>query len=208
MNITQLNNKINKDNLRGIYLLYGDNAYEIERALKKIKKGFGELIKGINYINIDANSIGTLLSNIETPAFGYESKFIFARNTMLFKKEAKTKKTQLSSIQDNIKDYLEENIDYINKNVLIVFYEDIVEKNNLFQEIEKIGIVCNFENYKIGELSTKIKQICSLYRVNIDSKTINKFISLVGTDMQDVINEIRKLIEFSGEGGTITRRRY
>lgn len=39
-----------KDDLNGIYLLYGEETYLIEKAIKNIKKTFGELIPGINYI--------------------------------------------------------------------------------------------------------------------------------------------------------------
>ena len=34
-------------------LLYGKETYFLENVLKKIKKDFGDLIKGINYITLD-----------------------------------------------------------------------------------------------------------------------------------------------------------
>lgn len=48
---------------------------------KKVKSNFGSLISGINYIKIDANNINSLISDIETPAFGYEKKLIIVRNS-------------------------------------------------------------------------------------------------------------------------------
>lgn len=39
-----------KEELKGIYLLYGEETYLIEKTVKSIKKAFGELIPGINYI--------------------------------------------------------------------------------------------------------------------------------------------------------------
>ena len=44
-----------------------------------MKKVFGELVKGINYIIIDENSIQELIADIETPAFGYPKKLIIAK---------------------------------------------------------------------------------------------------------------------------------
>lgn len=70
-----------------IYLLYGEDNYLKERFLAKIKKEFGEVVLGINYIQIDENNVQELISDIETPAFGYEKKLIVARNTKLFVKE-------------------------------------------------------------------------------------------------------------------------
>ena len=41
--------------------------------------------------------------------------------------------------------------------------------------------------------------------MNIDTPTLSYFIECCGTDMQDLINEIRKLIEYVGQGRTITK---
>ena len=51
-------------------LLYGKETYFLENVLKKIKKDFGDLIKGINYITLDQTNVQVLISEIQTPAFG------------------------------------------------------------------------------------------------------------------------------------------
>ena len=53
------------------------------------------------------------------------------------------------------------------------------------------------------QISKRIKTICNAYKVNIDDRTINYFIEICGTRMLNLINEIRKLIEYVGEKGTI-----
>lgn len=75
-----------------VYLFYGEEEYFLENKVKKIKKEFGELIKGINYISLEENNINSLISNLETPAFGYDKKLIVAKDTGLFKKEKRTSK--------------------------------------------------------------------------------------------------------------------
>ena len=40
-----------------VYLFYGEEEYFLENKVKKIKKEFGELIKGINYISLDETKI-------------------------------------------------------------------------------------------------------------------------------------------------------
>ena len=75
-----------------VYLFYGEEEYFLENKVKKIKKEFGELIKGINYISLDETNINSLISNLETPAFGYDKKLIVAKDTGLFKKEKRTQK--------------------------------------------------------------------------------------------------------------------
>ena len=87
--MTQENLEANlKENkLDSIYLFYGEEKYLLENAVKKIKKIFGDLILGINYIQINDSNIDTLISDIETPAFGYPKKLIVIKNANLFKKE-------------------------------------------------------------------------------------------------------------------------
>ena len=45
-----------------------------------------------------------------------------------------------------------------------------------------------------------------MYKVKIDSDTLRYFVQNCGNNMQDLINEIRKLIEYAGEGGTIDKQ--
>ncbi len=90
--IEELERKLNNKQLDGIYLLYGEERFLLENILKKIKKCFGEMINGINYIQIDADTINQLVSDIETPAFGYPKKLIIAKDTGLFQKPKRGKK--------------------------------------------------------------------------------------------------------------------
>lgn len=192
-----------------VKLLYGEEIYLLETRLKRIKKDFGELIRGINYIQIDDTNVQELISDIETPAFGYEKKLIIARNTGLFKKEKKTAKGQelaTNKLVAKIVEYIDENISIINDAVELVFVEEEVEKNTLYKAIEKNGEVLEFALLKLPELIQNIQKICSAYKVKIDNETAKYFIECCGTNMQDLINEIRKLIEFVGQDGVITTK--
>ena len=99
MTVEELEKKLKTDKLSSLYLLYGEETFLLEQQLKKIKKLFGETVKGINYIIIDENNIQELISDIETPAFGYEKKLIVARNTGIFKRETKN-----SGVSKELKD--------------------------------------------------------------------------------------------------------
>ena len=102
--------------------------------------------------------------------------------------------------------YIEKNIKQINETVDIIFVEEEAEKNSLYKSIEKNGEVIEFTELKLPELISNIKKICNAYKVNIDEATTRYFIECCGTNMQELINEIRKLIEYAGENGTITSR--
>lgn len=206
MTIENLEKELNNKNLRTLYLLYGEELFLLETNLKKIKTLFGQCIKGINYILIDEQNVSEIISDIETPSFGYEKKLIIVRNTGLFKKEGKKKSGDISKIKDKLVEYINENIKIINEAVILVFVEEEADsKTELYNTIEKNGVVCKFDYQKPLQIEQRIKSICNGYKVQIDSQTIRYFIECCGTNMQDLINEIRKLIEYAGENGTIKK---
>lgn len=193
--------------LEPIYLLYGVEQYLIEKTVDKIKKKFGERILGINYILIDESSIEELIPNIEMPAFGYDKKLIIIKDSGIFKKIGKKKKDSqitYSPIQEKIANYIKENYDIIEENVILVFVEIEADKNIVFEAINKNGIICNAEELTQMEIVKKLKHICNLYKVNCAESTLKYLVEVSGTNFQNLINEIRKLIEYAGENGTIT----
>ncbi len=203
MTYDALEKDINNNDLKPIYLLYGTEQYLVETLVRKIKKKFAEeLIQGINYIIIDESNIAEFIPNIEVPAFGYDKKLIIVKNSELFKKDGR-KKT-LTPIQENILNFLNEKYEIIEESVTIVFVEKEIDKNSLYEQIEKKDVVCEINELKPDMLVNKLGKICSLYKVNIDKNTLNYFVQMCGTNLQNLINEIRKLIEYVGEGGTIT----
>ncbi len=206
LSVEQLENELKQNKLqKSIYLLYGEETFLLESILKKIKTIFGKTTKGINYVVIDSDNIKNIISNIETPAFGYEKKLIVVKNSELFKKESKRKNSEIAILKEKLENYISDNIEMINQTVILVFVEETVEKNKLFDLINKLGTVCKFDYQKPFELQARIKAICKAYSVNIDNPTIIYFIESCGNNMQDLINEIRKLIEYVGKNGEIKR---
>ncbi|MBQ3145292.1 MAG: DNA polymerase III subunit delta [Clostridia bacterium] len=200
-----LEKELKQGKLNSIYLLYGEELYLLENAVKKIKKLFGELILGINYIQINETNIDNLISDIETPAFGFEKKLIIIKNAGLFKKGAKKNPEANSERQKKIAKYVKENINLINDSTILLFIEEDISKVDLQKVIEENGVVCNFERLKPLDIKKRLQVICNAYEVNINEQTLDLLIETCGTDMQSLINEIRKLIEYEGKGGTITK---
>lgn len=87
--VENLEKKLKEGKLNSIYLLYGEETFLLESCLKKIKNNFGTLVPGINYIKIDANNINSLISDMETPAFGYDKKLIIVRDSRNIQKRWK-----------------------------------------------------------------------------------------------------------------------
>ena len=212
MTVEELEKDLKAEKLSSLYLLYGEEEYLLQTCVKKMKKIFGELVNGINYIQIDDKNADKLISDIETPAFGYEKKLIIVKNSNLFKKETRGKKSEdktpkksskSQSLQGKIAEDIKENIKEINETVVLVFIESEPGTNELYKTIQNVGQVCNFEKLKPAQISKRMKAICNAYKVNIDERTMTYFIETCGTSMMTLINEIRKLIEYVGENGTI-----
>lgn len=136
--IENLEKELSQKKLNSIYLLYGEELFLLESCLKKIRNSYEQLVPGINYIKIDANNVNGLISDIQTPAFGYDKKLIIARDTGLFKKDGRKKVQANAEIVNKIVSYIEENIDIINETVTLVFVEQEADKNELYKAIEKL----------------------------------------------------------------------
>lgn len=176
------------------YLLFGEDTFLLEQFVKKIKKAFGEIQQGINYIQIDESNVNNIISDIETPAFGFEKKLIIARNCGLF--------TKKNTLADKIANYLLEND---TSDTEIIFIEEKADKNSLYNAIEKNGTIKEFKELRMPELIKQVKAISSGYGVQINENTAQYLIECVGNNMQIIINELRKLIEYAGKGGEIKR---
>ena len=188
--------------LKPLYLIYGEEQYLVDTVVNKIKKTFGEMLLGINFIMIYESNVEDMISDIEMPAFGYDKKLIIVKNSGLFKKDGRKKAG--SPVQEKIATYIKENFDVIEESVILVFVEKEADKNVVFEAIDKKGLVCNIEELKPAQLLKKLKTVCSLYKVNCDDLTLNYLIETSGTNLQNLMNEIRKLIEHAGENGKIT----
>lgn len=198
-----------------IYLFYGEETYLLETRVKKIRKEYQQLILGINFIQIDDTNAEELIADLETPAFGFDKKLIIAKNTGLFKKEKKTTKSDSKKkkvddtklpLNEKIAKYIQENSEELKDTVDLVFVEQEVDKNALYQAIEKVGEVKEFALLKLPDLIANIKKIAVAYKVNIDDATTKYLVECCETSMQDLINELRKLIEYKGENSNITKQ--
>ena len=205
MTITELEKAIKENNLSSIYLLHGKETYLLENNVKRIKKSFGELKEGLNFIKIDNATADGIIVELQTPPFGFEKKLIIVKESELLKKQGKKKNQNITNDIEKLVSFLDDDFNSVKDQNIIIFINEEADKNALYKEIDKIGVVCSFEPEKPQDIAKRMKFICNSYNVNIDGPTLAYFIEECGTDLQDLINEIRKLIEYAGKDGTITK---
>ena len=68
---------------------------------------------GINYIQIDESNVEELITDLQTPAFGYEKKLIIVKNSGLLKKEGKRVNAKLKELKENVSEYISKNLEEI-----------------------------------------------------------------------------------------------
>ena len=163
------------------------------------------MLLGINYIQIDDTNVEELISNLETPAFGYERKLVIVKNSGLLKKEGKRVNAKLKELKEKVFEYFSKNIQDIKEYNIVIFVEEEVEKNSIYKLLEKQGKVCSFEKQTPSQIVSRLKAIFNAYKVNIDDTTLKYLIESCGTSMQELINESRKLIEYVGENGIVKK---
>lgn len=121
------------------------------------------------------------------------------------RKEKSGSEEKVKTLSEKIEEYIKENINYINSYVELIFIEKEPDKNSLYETINKLGEVTNFELLKLPQLISNIQKISLAYKVKIDENTARYLVECCGSGMQELINELRKVIEYAGAGGTITK---
>lgn len=184
-----------------LYLISGDDDFEKERYLQKIKSHFDKLIKGINYIQIDKDNLFMLVQELSTYSFLAEDKLIIVK---LQKKESTTEETQT-----NKKDWLTKDIEEQIRNKLdfiwLVFYEENGSNTKLHKLISDCGKVINFEKSKPYEIVKWIMQTANDYNAMIDKSEAEYLLEICGSDKIFLDNEINKLSNCISENSKITK---
>lgn len=204
----------NKDVFSKVFLLYGEEKYLKNIYVNRIKKCFGELINGVNCITLDDVSITNLIQEVSTPCFGYENKLIIVNNSKLFK--INRKKSSEFDEDNETEDSPSSNsnetdiIDFLEKitieNTTIIFNEiDVAKNKKIYKLIDKIGFVKEFKQLKDKEIIPYVIELCSKYEVKISKEVATYFVTICNNNMEDIINELRKLIEYVGKGNEIKK---
>lgn len=190
-----------------LYLITGDEAFEKQEVLQKIKKDFGELVKGINYITLDKDSVWSLENEINTYAFGYSKKLIVINIDKKEKKDKNEKNNEEEQDDEKISwltESVEEALSDL-RDVCIVFFGEFQKRSRIFKLVQKYGecIVC--EKKKEYDLLSWCSKIFKEQNIKILNSDINYLISICGTDKLTLKNEIDKLIDYVGDKKEITK---
>ena len=135
-----------------------------------------------------------------------KKNLLVTKTTKTDEKKKKEVNNKNISLQEKIANYIGNNQKELKETIELVFVEQEIEKNTLYHTIEDLGEVKELTLLKLQELITNLKKVCQAYQVVLPDDIAKYLVECCGTSMQDLINEVRKLIEYKGENGTITKQ--
>ena len=189
-----------------IYLITGDDLFEREREVNKIKEGFGELVKGINYITLDKDTVHLLTGEVTTYPFGFDKKLIIV-SIASKASSASNSDEEGGKKNDWFNEELAENIlNSMDMNV-IVFVGDFQARSKLYKFVSQNGkcIECNKPKSK-KDLAPWIVELTRKHGKNISNENASYMLQICGADKLMLSNEIQKLIDYVGDRDEIKKQ--
>lgn len=204
MNYKDIINCIKKDEIKNVYLFYGEEVYLINDALEKLKRKLVDpSLEQLNYTILDAKEISVekIVDTCETLPFMSEKKLVYIKGLDIFKGKSK-------NFSEEDQKYIVDYIKKIPESATVVFYDvsSIDTRRKIVKEIKKHGDVVEFTKLNDNEFNKWIKKIFKSYEKSIEVKELSILknnLDYLGKNasrnLLDVENEVKKIISFMGE---------
>ena len=189
----ELNADLESGTLKPVYLLYGDESY-----LKRHYSGrFEKLLAGEDGMNLSVFegkdiSEDAVIDSADTLPFFAERRLIIVEESGWFK-----------SSLEHLPDYLA----VMPETTVLLFLESAVDKRNrLYKAVQKRGCLCELTHPDEQGLSLWAARYLARAGKKITASTMERFLGYVGDDMENVKNELEKLISYLGEREVVELR--
>jgi len=180
-----------------IYYIYGTDDYLCSAKAEEIKKGFSEKRdkSGLNIIRLKADELNydQFAQEAMTVPFLSEKKLLIVEG--LCADSPAGRKQLREEIADFLKSH--ENID--NNLLFIDVFKDeknLPAKDALFGYLSKLQYVFFLPALKNANLNTWLKKYCASHKINISPSAISELAMLVGNDLVQMTNELKKLVSY------------
>ncbi len=188
----QIAEDIKQNNLKQIYLLYGEERYlrrQYKDKLKTVLCTEGDSMNTHMYEGKNI-SVGEIIDLAETLPFLAERRVIFITDSGLFK-----------SGGEKMAEYLNEP----NETTFFVFTESEVDKRSkLYKTVQSKGYAAEFAVQDENMLKRWIAGILAKDGKKLTESTVQLIISKAGTDMDNIQTELEKLVCYCMDRDVIT----
>lgn len=164
--------------MANIYLLYGDEKYDLNNEVEKIKKGFSNLEVGVNLFYVNADNVDELENITQGVTFFGSEKLIIIKDTKL--------KFNVDLLKD------------LDPDIKVVIIEDSVDKRTSeYKTLSKIAQVNEYKHPDEKQMSTYIIEILRKYGKKISYENASYMQNVCGEDKTNIINELQKIVIYS-----------
>lgn len=187
-----LQQELSQGVIQSVYLLCGEEAYLKRQYEKKIKQSCIQEDDTINYHHYEGKGIavGEIIDLAQTMPFFAEKRLIVMKNTGFFKGAC-----------DELADYMGQ----VPQTACILFVEDEVDKRTrLYKAVKKAGKIVEFKTQDEKTLTTWIASILKKENKQITRGDLQLLLEKTGTDMDNIYQELEKLICYTYGRDVIT----
>ena len=188
-----LNDDLKSGQFHKVYLFYGEEAY----LKKQYKDKFRQAIIGddtMNYSYFEGKSVNPreVIDIAETMPFFAERRLIVMEDT-----------GALKSASPELSDYIKEMPD---TTVLVMIENEVDKRSKLFKAITSVGRAVELGKQDENTLLRWVAGMVRKEMRQMDDSTLRFFVSKVGTDMENIQQELEKLFCYTMDRGQITAK--
>lgn len=170
-----------------IYLLYGEEKYDLNRKIESIKKEFNGLEIGLNLFYINKDNIDELENISQGVTFFGTKKLVIIKNMNL--------KINLETLQNADDDI-----------TFIIIENNIDKRLSEYKRLSKVAEISEFKHLDSKQMTDYIYNIIKKYSLNISYDNASYIQNVCGEDKTNIINELKKIVIYlDGNDRNVTR---
>lgn len=186
MSQKELDEDIKQKKLKPVYLLYGEETYDIERYVEKIKAVFSNLVLGVNLYVLDNSNISDLRDICESVTFFGEEKLIIIKNT---------------SLKFNVKI-----LDEVDKSglVICILETNVDKRTSEYKYLQKNAVCVEFARLTDKTAISFVMRTLGAYKIRVSQEVAEYIVNTCSKNKQILVNEFRKIVSYLNEGDSLT----
>lgn len=205
MSYMEIFKDIKKNKFSSVYLFSGEEEYVKQEALEQLIDAIvAPTFRDMNHQTMDGSEVKVdeIINACETLPFMADRRVVIVRDSVFFTKKKNGGDSYSAQDEKRMKEY----IGNIPKTSHLVFYvrNGIDKRSALYRAIKKHGCAVDFSRLKDHDIKRWVTRELSVQGKTITSAALEQFVHLTGGNLEDVKNELSKLIAFTYESDTIT----
>lgn len=185
---------IRNQKFHSVYLLYGEEVYLRNQYRDRLREALADPEDTMNVSRFEGKNINPreIIDLAETLPFFADRRLILIEDSGFFKNKC-----------DELADYLPELPD----STCILFIETEVDKRSrMYKALTKKGRAVEFQTQDTRTLMKWILGMLKKEGKQISERAMNMFLACTGTDMENIYQELQKLLSYTEGRETITEQ--